>query len=161
MRGRGRGGFTLIELLIYLSIFAVIGVLGATVLDFTLRNKVATTRTNEVYIAVERTVSQIVDRVHAANSITSGSGSTLQLAMSSGAINPTTFSLESNAVTIKEGANASSTLTPSTIFVTGLSFTKINNTSSSVQIVITAGKAIDGAADATTLYRLQTTALPL
>ncbi len=161
MRGRGSWGFTIVELLIYLSIFAVLGGLAATVLDFTLRNRAVISRSNEVYIATERALSQIVDRVHASTKVTSASGNTLVLQMPSAGVDPTIFSLVANQVTIKEGTTATSTITPTTVIVDTLSFTKINNSTSSVQIRIRTGYNSAGVVEETTLYQLQTTALPL
>lgn len=161
MRGREVGGFTIIELLIYLSIFAILGGLAATVLDFTLRNRVVISRSNEVYLASERVLSQIVDRVHASTKITSASGNTLVLQMPSAGINPTIFSLVADQVTIKEGSSATSTITPATVIVDTLSFTEITNSTSSVQINIRMGYNNAGVVEETTLYQLQTTALPL
>lgn len=160
-KAEAKKGFTIVELLIYLSIFAILGGLAATVLDFTLRNRVVISRSNEVYLATERALSQIVDRVHAATKVTSASGSTLQLQMPSASLDPTFFSLSGGQVTIKEGLSATSTITPSSIIVDTLSFTKINNSTSSVQIRIRAGYSEAGTVKETTLYQLQTTALPL
>ncbi|MDI6821016.1 MAG: hypothetical protein QMD65_02430 [Patescibacteria group bacterium] len=162
-------GFTLIELMIYVSVFVVIGALGATVLDFTLRTKKVNTRLNEVYLNTEKAISQIIERVQVSTVIKDTTTSDiLDLEMASSTINPTKFTLQNSAVVIKEGNNATTTITPSTIIVSLLSFTRISNASStinssstSVQITIRAAYNDNGAADEATSYTLQTTAMPL
>lgn len=160
-----RGGFTLIEFIVYVAIFAIIGTLGATLLEYGLRSKKTTGRMGEVYLTAERAMSQIVDRVHSATAVASASGSTLQLIMASSSQSPTFISLLNSEITLKEGSNATTTLTSSsTIFIQSLSFTAVKNPSpsaTSVQVMMTAGYNDSGSVDTGTLYTLQTTALPL
>lgn len=160
-------GFTLIELVVYVAIFAIVGTLGGTVLDFALKSKSSTNRSNDVFFSTERAMTQIVEHVHGASSVTNASGSTLILLEGT---TSTIISLQSNGIVIKEGANTTTTVTPSSLFVETLSFTSSTNTllnndftaqNASVQIRITAGYNDGGVIDAGTRYTLQTTALPL
>jgi hypothetical protein len=101
--------------------------------------------------------------VHTATVINDAS-STLSLKMADGSKDPTIIALSSGTVTIKEGAGAANAITPLTIFVTALTFSKQDNPSpstSSVQIKMTTGYSSAGVADSNTLYSLQTTAMPL
>jgi prepilin-type N-terminal cleavage/methylation domain-containing protein len=166
-RQKQKGGFTLIELVVYVAIFAIVGTLGGTVLDFALKSKSSTNRSNEVFFGTERAMTQIVQHIHGASSVTTASGSTLVI-QESGA--STIISLQSNGIVIKEGTNTTTTVTPSSLFVETLSFTSSTNTlvnndftaqNASVQISITAGYNDGGVIDAGTRYTLQTTALPL
>ncbi len=159
--GKHRSGFTLIELVIYFGIFAVMVALGGVVLSYALKSKNSTGRASEVFLGTERALLQIIDEVHSASAVTSASGNTLQLKMVDPASDPAIISLVSGGVTLKEGTNATTTITPSTIIVSSLSFTKINNASSSVQVKITAGYNDNGTVDPNTLYSLQTAAFPL
>lgn len=156
-------GFSILELIIYIGIFAVMGVLGAFVFDFSIRSKQYTTRTNEVYFNTQRVLAQIVDRVQTAVVI-NGASTTLNLKMSDASKDPTIFALSSNAVTLQEGSGESISITPTTLFVNALTFVQVDNPSpstSSVRIVITGGYNDDGVFDSATSYTLQTTALPL
>lgn len=160
---RGRGGFSIFELIIYISIFAIMGILGAFVFDYSVRSKQITSRSNEVFTNTQRMMSQMVDFVHNAVTI-NGASSTLNLKMSDSGKDPTVIALASGAITIKEGVGNATSVTPSALFVNSLTFTLITNPSpstSSVRIVLTAGYAVDSAADEKTLYTLQTTAAPL
>lgn len=158
-----QSGFTIIELIIYILIFAVIGTLAAAVFSLAVKSKNIVARSGEVQLNIQKAVEQIIDRVHSAVTINDAS-STLSLKMSDVNKDPTIFSLSAGAVNIKEGAGAAAPITPPTIFITFLSFTKINNpapATSSVQISITGGYNNAGIAESSTLYSIQTTALPL
>lgn len=161
-----RRGFTILELTIYIVIFAIVGTLGAAVFDFTLRAKNVTSRLGDSQTALQQLLSQIVDRVYSATDI-NGASTTLNLKMAAGAIDPTIFSLASGTITMKEGAGAAVVISPDTLYITALSFSKISNANpggtatSSVQIRITGGYNEGSAADPKTLYTLQTTALSL
>lgn len=152
--------------MIYIVIFAIVGTLGAAVFDFALRAKNATSRLGDTQTGVQQALSQMVERVYAATDINNAS-TTLNLKMSDGAKNPTVFSLSDGAVTIKEGSGDAAVITPDTLYVTELAFSKISNpnsagtATSSVQIRITGGYNEGSAADSKTLYTLQTTALSL
>lgn len=158
-----RSGFTLLELIIYLTIFGIVGTLAAGVFNFALKARVVVGREAEVQSTAQRVLEQMIERVHASLGINDAS-STLSLKMADGAKDPTIFGLSSGEVTIKEGAGATLSITPTTTLTTQLSFTKITNPSpatSSVQITITVGYNEGGVAASSTLYTLQTTALPL
>lgn len=161
-----RRGFTILELTIYIAIFAIVGTLGAAVFDFALRAKNATSRLGDSQTALQQVLSQMVERVYSATDI-NGASTTLNLKMSVGAKDPTVFALASGTVTMKEGASGTVVITPDTLYVTALVFSKISNASaagtatSSVQIRITGGYNEGSAADPKTLYTLQTTALSL
>lgn len=164
MQNKQLAGFTLFELIIYLTIVAVVGTVGGAVLTYALNAKTAVGRHGEVQNQTQRALLQIVDRVHASQGITSAA-SALTLKMSNPAKDPTVFALSSGAVTIQEGAGSAVAITPSsTVTVSSLAFTKIDNPSpatSSVRIVITASYNNNGVADPNTRYTLQTTAAPL
>lgn len=161
-----RSGFTLIELMIYIVIFGIVATLGATVFDFALRTKDMTHRLTETQSGVQQAVQQIVDKVYTATDINDAS-STLNLKMSDGTKNPTVFSLATGSLMMQEGAGAAVAVTPSTLYVSALTFTKFSNpnpvgtATSSVQIRITAGYNEGSAADAKSLYTLETAALSL
>ncbi|MEK7465511.1 MAG: prepilin-type N-terminal cleavage/methylation domain-containing protein [Patescibacteria group bacterium] len=161
-----RSGFTLIEMMIYIVIFAIVATLGATVFDFALRTKDTTNRLTEAQSGVQQALQQMVDKVYTATDI-NGASTTLNLKMSDSTKNPTVFSLASGALMMQEGTGTAVAVTPSTIYVTALSFTKLNNTSSqgtatsSVQIRITGGYNEGSAADTKSLYTLETAALSL
>ena len=158
-----RSGFTIIELIIYVLIFAVIGTLASAVFGLAVKSKTTIGRSGEIQISVQKAVEQIIDRVHSSLTI-NGASSTLSLKMSDVNKDPTIFSLSAGAVNIKEGTGAAAPVTPTTVFITSLSFTKIDNpapATSSVQIQITGGYNNAGVADSSTLYSIQTTALPL
>ena len=160
---KGRAGFSIFELIIYISIFAIMGILGAFVFDYSVRSKQTTTRSNEVFTNTQRMMSQIVDLVHTSVTINDAS-STLSLKMSDSAKDPTIVALTSGEITIKEGVGNATSVTPSVLFINSLTFALVTNPSpstSSVRIVLTAGYEVDGAADQNTLYTLQTTAAPL
>ncbi|MDI6734244.1 MAG: hypothetical protein QMD50_01980 [Patescibacteria group bacterium] len=162
-------GFSLLELIIYISIFVVIGTLGAMVLDFALRTKKINTRSNEVYLNTEKALAQIIERVQVSTLVNdTTTSSTLDLKMASSSIDPTKFSLQDGVIIIKEGSNATTTITPSTIIVNVLSFERvvnasstINSSSTSVKITVSASYNDNGVADTNTTYALQTTAGPL
>ncbi len=158
-----KGGFTLFELIIYITILAMIGTVGAAVLNYSLSTKTKVGRLSEVNLNVERAMLQMVDRVHTSQSIT-GASSTLILKMADASKNPTVFALSSEAVTIQEGVGSALAITPPTVTIISLQFTKIDNASpatSSVRIIISAGYNDNGAIDQNTRYTLQTTAAPL
>jgi len=165
MRGN-RKGFTILELMIYIVIFAIIGTLGAAVFDFALRAKNATGRLGDVQTATQQVLSQMVERVYTATDI-NGASTTLNLKMSDGSKDPTIFALSGGVVTIEEGAGGAVGITPDTLYVTELTFSKLSNpnsagtATSSVQIRITGGYNEGSAADSKTLFTLQTTALSL
>ena len=163
-------GFTIIELVVYIAIFAVIGTLGAMVFNYALVSKKTSGRSSEVYLQTERTMHQIVDRVHAAISINSTGNTLLNLQMASPAASTTIFSLGSSGnVQMQENQGTITTISASTLYVTALTFATTSNTilgeggtNVSVRMRITAGYNEDGAVDANTpQYTLQTTALPL
>lgn len=161
-----RSGFTLIEMMIYIVIFAIVATLGATVFDFALRTKDTTNRLTEAQSGVQQAVQQIVDKVYTAVDINDAS-TTLNLKLSDSTKNPTVFSLASGALMMQEGNNAAVAVTPSTLYVSALTFIKLSNpnpagtATSSVQIRITAGYNEGSAADTKSLYTLETTALSL
>ncbi len=155
-----KSGFTLFELIIYITILAIIGTVGATVLDYSLSTKAKVSRLSEVNLNLERAMLQMVDRVHTSQSITDAS-STLILKMADASKDPTVFALSSGTATIQEGSGSAIAITPPTVTVISLQFTKITNTNpatSSVRIIISAGYNDNGAIDQNTRYTLQTTA---
>lgn len=161
-----RSGFTLIEMTIYIVIFAVVATLGATVFDFALQTKNTTSHLSEVYTNLQQGLQQMVDKVYSSVDI-NGASSTLNLKISDGTKDPTVFSLATGTLMMKEGSNTAVGITPSTIYVTVLSFTKFSNpnpqgtATSSVQISITAGYNEGGVADTGSLYTLETAVLSL
>lgn len=158
-----RSGFSLIELIVYFSIFALAVALGGTVFTFALYGKRAVRELSAVHSSTQRAVEQMVDRVHIAQTVLDAS-TTLNLKMASSSLDPTIFSLLGGVVRIKEGSASAVDVTPATVYVNSLSFVKVTNPSpstSSVQIIITAGYNDDGAAKPGTEYTLQTTAMPL
>jgi hypothetical protein len=152
-------------MVIYITIFAVMGVLGSSVFNFSLETKNSVGKVKEVQVTAQRVMSQIADKVYNATNIISG-GTTLVLAMPDG-ISTTTYALSSGAVTIQEGAGSAVSITPDTVYVTELSFLKFNNANpsgvatSSVQISLTVGYNEGGSAVSSTLYSVQTTAAAL
>ncbi|OHB22859.1 MAG: hypothetical protein A2939_03565 [Parcubacteria group bacterium RIFCSPLOWO2_01_FULL_48_18] len=156
-------GFSLIELIVYFAIFGIAATLALSVFNFALEGKIAVRQMTEVHLNAQRTLEQIVERVRFSQTITDAS-STLQLAMASSSINPTIFGLSSGAITIKEGTGAAVSITPSTIYVSSLAFTKITNTApstSTVKIQLTVGYNDKGTVKEGTEYSLQTVAMPL
>ncbi|MBI2591785.1 MAG: prepilin-type N-terminal cleavage/methylation domain-containing protein [Candidatus Brennerbacteria bacterium] len=156
-------GFTIIELILYVLIFAIIGTLAAAVFGLAIKSKTTIGRSGEVQLNVQKAVDQMIDRVHSSLAINDAS-STLSLKMSDSAKDPTIFALASGTITIQESSSPAAAITPSSVFFTSLNFTKINNiapATSSVQIKITGGYNSAGVADSSTLYSIQTTAMPL
>lgn len=154
----------MVELILYFAIFGIVATLGVSVFSFALKGRTAVRQLAEVHVNTQHAVEQIVDRVHVAVTINDAS-STLNLKMSDSAKDPTVFALSSGAITIQEGTSTASAITPSTVVVSSLSFTKITNPSpatSSVQIRVTAGyNDGSGAAAPGTSYSIQTSAAPL
>jgi len=126
-----RSGFTLLELIVYLVLFGIVGTLAASVLSFALRGKTAVGRLNEVQVTAQRTLEQIIDRVHTALAINDAS-STLSLKMSDSSKDPTIYALAGGAVTIKEGSAAAVPVTPPSTVVTALTFGKAQNPTVSI-----------------------------
>jgi len=156
-------GFTLIELILYFAIFGIVATLGVSVFSYALKGRTTVRKLGEVQVNVQRATDQIVEKVHTSLTINDAS-STLSLKMSDSAKDPTIFALSSGAITIQEGTSTAVAITPDTIVVTSLTFTKITNPSpatSSVQIKMTAGYNVAGSADPGTAYSIQTTAMPL
>jgi len=156
-------GFSLIEVIVYFAIFGIITGLIATVFNFALQGKIVVTQLTEVQLNTQRVMEQMIDRVRFSATINDASTS-LNLKMSSSTLDPTIFGLSSGAVTIKEGSGPVVEITPSTIYVTSLLFTKITNpdpSTSTVKIEMTVGYNEDGTAKTGTLYSLQTVAMPL
>jgi type II secretory pathway pseudopilin PulG len=156
-------GFTLIELIVYFTIFGFIASLGVTLLSFSVKGRAIIRENGDVQMSAQRALEQMIDRVRNATTVTDAS-TTLNLKMASSTLDPTIFRLNAGAVTIQEGAGTQTALTPGTVIVSSLTFTKITNaapSTSSVIISITAGYNDSGAVKAGTSYTLQTAALPL
>ena len=156
-------GFSLIELIVYFTIFGFIASLGVTLLSFSVKGRAIVRENGDVQLSTQRTLEQMIDRVRTAVTIIDAS-TTLNLKMASSTLDPTIFRLSSGTITIQEGAGSQTSLTPSTVVVSSLTFTKITNaapSTSSVQMSITAGYNDGGAVKTGTSYTLRTTALPL
>ena len=156
-------GFTIAELIIYMTIFGILGVFAARVLNVSLIANTSVSRLNEVQLAAQRSLNQIVAAVHRAITI-AGASTTLHLQMGDTAKDPTIFALSSGAITIQEGTSSITSLTPSSTYVTAFTLTKLTNpapSTSSVKIVVTMGYNEGSDAASGTLYTLQTTAMPL
>ena len=141
---RHHKGFTLVETLIYV---AIIGGVVTTFVNFGLS---VTNSRNKTYVVQEvqanvRTVEDLVSRrIRAAtgiNTSTSVFGSNpgiLSLSMASAGLNPTVIALnEDNGILeIKEGTNASTTITTAKVNVTNLVFTNLTASSTRENIGI-------------------------
>jgi type II secretory pathway pseudopilin PulG len=127
------GGFTLIETLIYI---AIIGIIITSFVEFSI--SVSNSR-GKAYVASEVqsnlriSMDLIRQRIREAtdvitNSSTFGSNpGFLTLTMASSTLNPTTIGLsaDNGILGIKEGNNATTTITSNEVFVTNLIFTNL------------------------------------
>ena len=123
-----KSGFTLIELIIYVLIFGIVGTLASGVLVLAFKTKSSVGRTSEVHTVTQRALSQIVERVQSSITVSDAS-TTLNLARGLPSESPTIFALSSGVLTIKEGSGAAVQITPATLLITSLTFTKINSKS--------------------------------
>lgn len=123
-------GFTLVELLLYVAIVGslLIGITGfyATVID----TRVKTQTINEVNQQGTFMMDYILQTVRNASSITTpavGATSTnLVLAVPTGSLSPTTFSLNSSVLQVAEGSNAAVALSNSEVRVSNLSLKNLS-----------------------------------
>jgi type II secretory pathway pseudopilin PulG len=117
-------GFTLIELLIYSGILVISAGLMAGIVNTVSRSNLKTQVEEELNNQLMVFEEIFRQKIQAATSINSISGSYLSLEMSDSNKNPTTFSLADNIVSITEGSGSSLSLNNSEkIKVTSLSFT--------------------------------------
>lgn len=155
------GGFTLAELLVYLGLFGILAFLAGNILAITLESKNTSSHLSEIQSNANRLLNFMVEKVHSSVRITDAS-TTLNLEMASSSVNPTVFSLSASGTIILQEGIATSSLSPDTLIITALSFTKITNpnpSTSSVQILMTIGCNTNGVADSA--YSFRTTAMPL
>jgi type II secretory pathway pseudopilin PulG len=127
------GGFTLIETLIYI---AIIGIVITSFVEFSI--SVSNSR-GKAYVASEVqsnlriSMDLIKQRIREATDVVTASStfssdpSFLTLTMASSTLNPTTIGLSSDngVLGIKEGSNATTTITSSEVSVTNLVFTNL------------------------------------
>jgi type II secretory pathway pseudopilin PulG len=127
------GGFTLIETLIYI---AIIGIVITSFVEFSI--SVSNSR-GKAYVASEVqsnlrvSMDLIRQRIREATDVTTSSStfgsdpSFLTLTMASSTLNPTTIGLsaDNGVLGIKEGSNATTTITSSEVSVTNLVFTNL------------------------------------
>lgn len=136
-------GFTLIETLIYMVIIGLM--LGTIVL---LTNTLVTIYNRaQAALIVEQNLrfasEKIEERVREADQITqpaTGSSSTLQLKMSTAALDPTiiSYSSQTGQLNLKEGASTTVSLFSNETEVTGVKFERLTDGPGGVQYVISA-----------------------
>lgn len=124
----GRGGFSLIEMILYVGISVAVMVtllrVSLAVLDMQNRAQAGEDVLRSVDIAINRLEATLRD-AKGVNTVQSQFGSNngvLSLTMSGASINPTIFSLSKGAITIKEGASSTQSLTSSGVLVDQLLF---------------------------------------
>jgi len=119
-------GFTLIEALIYIAILSMILVSIVTLMYWIMDNRSKTQVMAEVEmqgILASDEISQRIRNSTGINSPTAGnSASSLSLAVTDGAKNPTVIALSSGQITITEGANPVVEITTARVEITGLNF---------------------------------------
>lgn len=120
-------GFTLIEILIYIAIFIIIGGLSVGILltftQINLRESASAEVTGQLNFVIQ-TVNRLVRDSSNIEIATGTITSTLKLRMEDDAKDPTIISLSGNSITIKEGTNATTTLTNDKVVVNTLNFKK-------------------------------------
>ncbi len=164
-------GFTIFELIIYLVIFGVVGTVAVQVLSSALQAKIISGQISEVQTASQRIMELMVSKVHTSKSII-GVSSTLHLEMGDASKNPTIFNFNCSqnisgvaraCISMQEGTS-SVVITPPTVTVRSISSALITNPSpstSSVQLAFTLAYWANGAVPSSTIYTLQTVAMPL
>ena len=140
MNSELRKGFTLIEVLIYIALLAVmlLGMVQLTASVLDLRGRVQNAKVLEENL--RHALTRITAQVRHADDITlplAGAADTLALTMLDPALDPTTFTVDGGAITIRQGATAPAIpLTSSEIEVTSLTFSRIAATPPAVRIDI-------------------------
>src|SRR6185369_17697825 len=133
---RTKKGFTLVELIIVIAIFTL--VIGATLKFFiaTLSGRAKAPTHIEAQEQARLAEDHIIYEIRRANGIAgtsvfgtnlASSTGSLDLTMSVPARNPTSFSLASGTIYIKQGANAKIALTSNDVTVTNLTFTNLSS----------------------------------
>jgi len=121
-------GFTLIEVLLYTAIFAIVGGLTTgillTVTQVQQRESASAEVTGQLNFVMQR-LRQIVSESSNIEIPTSTTPSTLlKLRMQATSTDPTFISLSGNAIQLKEGSSATTTLTSDRVIVDTLNFKK-------------------------------------
>ncbi|MEK7555645.1 MAG: prepilin-type N-terminal cleavage/methylation domain-containing protein [Patescibacteria group bacterium] len=125
---KSQKGFSLVELLIYIAITGVaVGVMTGVltnILKVQVRESASTEISNQLNF-ITQTIQRLV-RESSLIDMGTGTSSVLKLRMAVLEKDPTYISLENNAVKIKEGTSATTTLTNDRINVNSLSFHKFS-----------------------------------
>ena len=122
--------FTLVEILLYTALASVVIFTISTLLSSILQAREKAKAIYEVEFQGENLISQVTQSLRNARDVNSPSIGTsadiLNLAVDSSEKNPTVFSLNNQAVSIKEGAGAEIALTSPQVAITSLSFQNIS-----------------------------------
>ena len=129
-------GTTLIELLLYLAIASGIMLSLVTFAWDVIGGGAKSARQEDVSSSVRYLSSRIGYEIRNANSINSVSSSSISLADSVPANNPTVFSLSGNNLTIKEGSAAAVNLNPNSVKVTSLAFSNYSSSGNETQHIM-------------------------
>ncbi|MDP1628983.1 MAG: hypothetical protein Q8L57_00015, partial [bacterium] len=117
--------FTLLELLIYLGIFAGVSVAVVSVLVMVARVKPQVDVKAEVQNNMRFALETINQKVSQSVSVDAAQPGYLRLVMAEEAKDPTIFTLQDGTIYMKEGANATTTLTSDKICVESLVFGQV------------------------------------
>src|SRR3989338_837393 len=123
-------GFTLIELLIYVGLFSLVAGFLTAILVVTVRVQNQQIASYEVGSQVNFVLGFIQRTIRSASNIEIEAGKTLtylKLRVEDPQKDPTQIALTNNQIEIKEGNNASTTLTTDKVIVDSLQFTKYTN----------------------------------
>lgn len=130
-------GFTLLETVIYT---VLVGIVMAAVVG-TTRAVFLTNQKTQAHLMVQENArsatERILFRIRNANSITApaiGSDTSLALAMTAAAQNPTIFSVSNGTLFITEGASPMAALTGTHIEVTNINFTRLTTVPPAIRI---------------------------
>lgn len=153
-------GFTLIELVIYMGLMSIVVGLFAGILVTIVRIQTQQTSTRQVISELNFVMNTIARDIRDSSSL-SVATNTLTIGTSVATTNPTIISIESGAITKKEGSQATSTLTTNRVVADELTFTElVSGSNQAVQMVLTFSFNTENPAQDYT-QTLQTTVAPL
>ena len=125
-------GFTLVETLLYVSIVSVMLLVMSAFLFLILQSRTKFQTISEVDqngIQVMQAISQTIRNAKQINIPAQGAtGATLSLEVENAGKTPTIFNSSGSSIQIKEGTNATISLTSSKISVSGLEFQNVSKT---------------------------------
>jgi len=134
MMKRKQNGFTLVETLIYV---AIIGMVLSSFVVFSISISNSRSKTyvvQEVHANTRTALNVMSQKIRSATGVNTASSTFgvdpgfLSLSMASSTLNPTILALDSNILGIKEGSNATTSITSDEVKITNLVFTDLSGT---------------------------------